>query len=237
MTKVKADVEVGMEKDKLSALGSIKLFEGLPKAQLATLAGITLLRKYKAGDPLFEAGQPGTHFYAVVSGKVRVYRAAPNGKEQILHVFGGGEAFAEVPVFEGKTYPASAQALEESVLVCIPRKEFVEVLRRDPELALGVMALLSARLRAFVSQIAQLSLKEVPERLAGYLLLLRASQNRDELVLDLPKSQIASYLGTIPETLSRALKKLSEQGLIETSGNKVKLLDPDALAALAEAGR
>jgi CRP/FNR family transcriptional regulator len=226
-----------MEKDKLSALGSIKLFEGLPKAQLATLAGITLLRKCRAGDPLFEAGQPGTHFYAVVSGKVRVYRAAPSGKEQILHVFGRGEAFAEVPVFEGKTYPASAQALEESVLVCIPRKEFVEVLRRDPELALGVMALLSARLRAFVGQIAQLSLKEVPERLAGYLLLLRASQNRDELVLDLPKGQIASYLGTIPETLSRALKKLSEQGLIETSGNRVKLLDPDALAALAEAGR
>ena len=226
-----------MDTDMIAALGRIKLFEGLPKEQLGTLARIASLKRCEAGQILFEAGQPGTHFFAVSSGRVRVYRSSPNGKEQILHVFGGGEAFAEVPVFEGKTYPASAQALEESVLVCIPRKEFVEVLRRDPELALGVMALLSARLRAFVSQIAQLSLKEVPERLAGYLLLLRASQNRDELVLDLPKGQIASYLGTIPETLSRALKKLSEQGLIETSGNKVKLLDPDALAALAEAGR
>jgi len=106
-----------------------------------------------------------------------------------------------------------------------------------PELALGVMALLSARLRAFVGQIAQLSLKEVPERLAGYLLLLRASQNRDDLTLDLPKGQIAAYLGTIPETLSRALKKLADQGLIETSGNRVTLLDPDGLAQLAETGR
>ncbi len=226
-----------MEKDKLGALAEVKLFEGLPKAQLASLAEIALLKRFKAGAPLFEAGQPGTHFYAVVTGKVRVYRAAPSGKEQILHVFGAGEAFAEVPVFEGKTYPASAQALEDSLMVCIPRKGFAEVLRRDPELALGVMALLSARLRAFVTQIAQLSLKEVPERLAGYLLLLRASQNRDDLTLDLPKGQIASYLGTIPETLSRALKKLADQGLIETSGNRVTLLDPEALARLAETGR
>jgi len=226
-----------MTKDTLAALGGIKLFEGLPQAQLKTLAEIALLKRVKAGETLFEAGQPGSHFYAVSTGKVRVFRSSPTGKEQILHVFGPGEAFAEVPVFEGKTYPASAQALEDSQMVSIPRKGFVEVLRREPELALGVMALLSARLRAFVSQIAQLSLKEVPERLAGYLLLLRAAQNSDDLTLDLPKGQIASYLGTIPETLSRALKKLADQGLIETTGNRVRLLDPQALAELAEAGR
>ncbi|SNS15184.1 CRP/FNR family transcriptional regulator, anaerobic regulatory protein [Humidesulfovibrio mexicanus] len=226
-----------MEQDKLAALARVRLFEGLPKAQLATLAEIAQLKRVAAGQILFEAGQPGTHFYAVVSGKVRIYRSAPSGKEQVLHVFGAGEAFAEVPVFEGKTYPASAQTLDDSVLLTIPRKGFVEVLRRDPELALGVMALLSARLRGFVGQIAQLSLKEVPERLAGYLLLLRAAQHTDELVLDLPKGQIAAYLGTIPETLSRAFKKLSDQGLIETSGPSVRLLDPEGLAALAEAVR
>ncbi|GAB6127011.1 Crp/Fnr family transcriptional regulator [Humidesulfovibrio idahonensis] len=226
-----------MEKDKLAALGSVKLFEGLPREQLASLAEIAVLKRFKAGDILFEAGQPGTHLYAVASGKVRVFRAAPSGKEQILHVFGPGEAFAEVPVFEGKTYPASAQALEDSLMVSIARKGFVEVLRREPELALGVMALLSARLRSFVTQIAQLSLKEVPERLAGYLLLLRATQNTDELTLDLPKGQIAAYLGTIPETLSRALKKLADQGLIEISGNRVRLVDAESLAHLAEAGR
>jgi len=226
-----------MEKDKLAALGSVKLFEGLPREQLASLAEITVLKRFKTGDILFEAGQPGTHLYAVASGKVRVYRAAPSGKEQILHVFGPGEAFAEVPVFEGKTYPASAQALEDSLMVSIARKGFVEVLRREPELALGVMALLSARLRSFVTQIAQLSLKEVPERLAGYLLLLRATQNTDELTLDLPKGQIAAYLGTIPETLSRALKKLADQGLIEISGNRVRLVNAEALAHLAEASR
>lgn len=225
------------EMDKLSALAKVKLFDGLPDKQLASLAEIASLKRTSAGDILFEAGQPGTHFYAVVQGRVRVFRAAPSGKEQVLHVFGPGEAFAEVPVFEGKTYPASAQSLEDSLLVSIPRKGFVEVLRREPELALGVMALLSARLRAFVTQISQLSLKEVPERLAGYLLLLRSSQNTDDITLELPKGQIAAYLGTIPETLSRALKKLSEQGLIEINGSKVRLLNPAALAELAEALR
>jgi len=223
-----------MAQDKLAALKAVKLFEGLPEAQLRSLADIAQLRALRAGEVLFEAGQPGTHFYAVVAGKVRVYRAAPSGKEQILHVFGRGEAFAEVPVFEGKTYPASAQALEDGAVVGIARKGFVEALRRDPELGLGVMALLAGRLRAFVTQIAQISLKEVPERLAGYLLLLRTAQNRDDLTLDMAKGQIAAYLGTIPETFSRALKKLSEQGLIECSGNRVRLLDPEGLAALAE---
>ena len=226
-----------MTKDKLAALGGIKLFEGLPPAQLKSLAQIAQLRGCKSGETLFEAGQPGTHFYAVVAGRVRVFRASLSGKEQILGVFTAGESFAEVPVFEGKTYPASAQALEDSQLVTIPRKGFVELLRREPELALGVMALLSGRLRAFVGQIAQLSLKEVPERLAGYLLLLRAGQGRDEVTLDLPKGQIASYLGTIPETLSRAIKKLSEQGLIEVSGSRVRVLDPEGLSNLAESGR
>lgn len=224
-----------MDKDMIAALGRIKLFEGLPQEQLATLARIASFKRCDAGQVLFEAGQPGSHFFAVSAGRVRVYRASPNGKEQILHVFGAGEAFAEVPVFEGKTYPASAQALEASTLVCIPRREFVEALRREPELALGVMALLSARLRAFVGQIAQLSLKEVPARLAGYLLLLRSAQGRDSLTLDLPKGQIASYLGTIPETLSRALKKLADQGLIESTGSTIRILDVDGLSDVAEA--
>ncbi len=226
-----------MDTNKLTALGAIRLFEGLPAPQLNSLAEIAQLRGCKAGETLFESGQPGTHFFAVVTGKVRVFRASLSGKEQILSVFTAGESFAEVPVFEGKTYPASAQALEDSQLLTIPRRGFVELLRREPELALGVMALLSSRLRLFVGQIAQLSLKEVPERLAGYLLLLRAAQGRDELTLDLPKGQIASYLGTIPETLSRAIKKLTDQGLIEVAGSRVRVLDAEGLAALAEADR
>ena len=191
-----------MEKDLTAALAGIKLFEGLPENQLASLASIASFRRCASGQILFEAGQPGTHFYAVASGKVRIYRSSPSGKE----------------------------------LVSSPRREFVEALRREPELALGVMALLSARLRAFVGQIAQLGLKEVPARLAGYLLLLRASQGRDDLTLELPKGQIAAYLGTIPETFSRALKKLVDQGLIESAGANIRILDAEGLSAVAEAG-
>lgn len=224
-----------MELDKKTALAGVKLFEGLPEELLEALSGIARIRRVAAGEIIFETGRPGESFYALVSGRVRVFRSAPSGKEQILHVFGPGEAFAEVPVFEGRTYPADAQALEASVLVAIPRREFVDMLRREPELAMGMLALLAGRLRGFVSQIARLSLQEVPERLAGYLLLLRASQGADDLTLDLPKGQIASYLGTIPETLSRALKKLAEQGLIETTGARVRVLNAGGLERLAQA--
>lgn len=224
-----------MELDKKAALAGVKLFEGLPEELLEALSDIARIRRLAAGEIIFETGRPGESFYALVSGRVRVFRSAPSGKEQILHVFGPGEAFAEVPVFEGRTYPADAQALEASVLVAIPRREFVDMLRREPELAMGMLALLAGRLRGFVSQIARLSLQEVPERLAGYLLLLRASQGADDLTLDLPKGQIASYLGTIPETLSRALKKLAEQGLIETTGARVRVLNAGGLERLAQA--
>ncbi len=224
-----------MEMDKQTALAGVKLFEGLSGDLLRALAGIVRLRRVAAGEIIFETGRPGEAFYALASGRVRVFRSAPSGKEQILHVFGPGEAFAEVPVFEGRTYPADAQALEDSVLVAIPRREFVEMLRREPELAMGMLALLAGRLRGFVSQIARLSLQEVPERLAGYLLLLRATQGADDLTLDLPKGQIAAYLGTIPETLSRALKKLAEQGLIETTGARVRVRDAEGLERLAQA--
>ena len=169
-----------MDTNKLTALGAIRLFEGLPAPQLKSLAEIAQLRGCKAGETLFEAGQPGTHFFAVVTGKVRVFRASLSGKEQILSVFTAGESFAEVPVFEGKTYPASAQALEDSVLLTIPRRGFVELLRREPELALGVMALLSSRLRAFVGQIAGSSPKaldtiDVDEAIQDYADMLGVS--------------------------------------------------------------
>jgi CRP/FNR family transcriptional regulator len=98
---------------------------------------------------------------------------------------------------------------------------------------MNMMGLLSGRLRFLVRRVEELSLKEVPARLAAHLLLLFESQGREELTLDLTKGQLASYLGTIQETLSRILKRLSDQGLIAIKGRKVTLLDVEGLKALA----
>lgn len=219
------------------AIASVNFFAGMADEPLQRLATIAVLKDVKRGQEIFQAGQRANGFYAVVRGTVKVYRSSPSGKEQILHVLGPGEPFGEVPMFQGATFPAGALTLEDTRVVYIPRDGLKRAMEADPELAMNILGLLSARLRKFVNQVAELSLKEVPARLAAYLLLLRASQHDDTLRLDLPKGQIAAYLGTIQETLSRALKKLQDDGMIALKGREVTILDEEALRLTAETER
>lgn len=219
-----------------TAIAEIDLFSGLGERERTDLARLAVPRSVEKGELVFLEGDEAEGFYAVVEGSVRIYKAAPSGREHVLHVFGPGEAFGEVAVFEGKRFPASAQALTPSSVFYFPRAGFHRLISTDPDLALSMLALLSGRLRQFVRKIEELTLKDVPARLAAHLLLLRSAQNTDTLTLDLPKSQMALYLGTVPETLSRILAKLSESGLIEVSGKTVSILDADRLAEVAEEG-
>lgn len=219
--------------DKKAAVAALALFSGLDPDKVGALAAVAELRRRQKGRLLFRTGEPADGFYGVASGKVRIYRSSPSGKEHILHVFGPGEAFAEVVVFQGGVFPADAQTLEDSELLFFPRRGFVGLLRDDPELAMGMLALLSSRLRFFVKKIEELSLKEVPARLAAHLLLLHAAQKKRRLDLELPKGQLAGYLGTIPETLSRVLRRMAEDGLIALDGQAVVLEDVERLAEVA----
>ncbi|NMC50306.1 MAG: Crp/Fnr family transcriptional regulator [Desulfovibrio sp.] len=219
--------------DKQAAVAALTLFSGLDPDKIAALAAVAELRRRQKGRLLFRTGEQADGFYGVASGKVRIYRSSPSGKEHILHVFGPGEAFAEVVVFQGGVFPADAQTLEDSELLFFPRRGFVALLRDDPELAMGMLALLSSRLRFFVKKIEELSLKEVPARLAAHLLLLHAAQKKRRLDLELSKGQLAGYLGTIPETLSRVLRRMAEDGLIALDGQAVVLTDVERLAEVA----
>lgn len=213
---------------------SISFFNGLPDGQAQSLARIANTRKAERGAEIIREGDEAAGLYGIVEGKVKVFKLSPLGKEQILHILGPGELFAEVPVFAGGAYPASAMAMEDSRLVFIPRRAFRDLVAGDPDLALNMLAILSIRLKGFARTIEALSLKEVPERLAAHLLLLHADQGRARLRLDLPKGQLASLLGTIPETLSRVLKKMTEAGYIDVEGNEISIHDADRLQALAE---
>ncbi len=223
--------------DKLEATRAVMFFDGLPEEQFIKLADIAVVKKFRKGQVLFEADVQADGFYAPASGRVKIFRTSPSGKEHILHVFGPGEAFGEVPVFEGGTFPASAQALENLETLFFPRDSFRKVIADDPDLAMNMMALLSQRLRILVNKIDDLSLKETPSRVAAYLLLLRASQESDTFKLDLPKGQIAFYLGTIQETLSRIFKKFAEQGIMEINGKGITILDRAQLQEIADEGR
>jgi len=222
----------------LDHIARVPLFEGLPPEQIEDLAMIVTDQTFGKGEAIFSEGEDADGFYVVITGRVKIFKLSPDGKEQILHFFGPGEPFGEVPVFTGQHFPASAEVMEESRVFFFPRKSFVDLIKRNPSLALNMLAILSKRLRRFAALIDDLSLKEVPGRLAAYLLYL-SDQNKGAKVLELAvtKAQLASLLGTIPETLSRILGKLSSQGLIESDGRRIRIMDREGLRDLAESGR
>lgn len=219
--------------DKTQAVADIGLFSGLGTKELAALAAVAEVRRFARGQDIFFSGDTAEGFFSVASGKVRIYQTSLSGKEHILHVFGPGEVFAEVAVFAGGVYPANAQALEEGEYLFFPRERFRRLLVEDPDLAMNMLGLLSIRLRQLVKKLEDLSLREVPARLAAHLLLLGAESKKRVLSLDLPKGQLAAYLGTIPETLSRVLRRFADDGLINLSGHAIEILDTPRLEALA----
>jgi CRP-like cAMP-binding protein len=223
--------------DLTTTIAAIPLFEGLPKPQIEDLTMIVLEQVVRKGQIVFSEGDEGIGFYVVLAGRVKVFKLSMEGKEQILHIFGPGEPFGEVPVFSGQKFPASAATMEESRLLFFPRESFVDLVKKTPDLALNMLAILSRRLRRFASLIEDLSLKEVPARVSAYLLYLnKVNRGSRNLTLDISKAQLASLLGTIPETLSRILTKMSKQELIQIDGPRIRILDLEGLEDLAEAG-
>ncbi|MCP4338897.1 MAG: Crp/Fnr family transcriptional regulator [Desulfobulbaceae bacterium] len=216
--------------NKKEIIGSSILFEGLPEQHIADIADIAVLKTFQRGENIFFEGDEGDGFYMVGEGRVKIFKVSISGKEHILHIFGQGEPFGEVPVFHGRPFPANAEALIKSKAIFFPRDKFVLLVEANPSIALNMLAVLSQRLRRFASQIENLSLKEVPARLAGYLVYLSHEQgDSDEVELDISKGQLASLLGTIPETLSRIFSKMSDEGLILVNGRKISLLDRQGL--------
>ena len=224
--------------DLQTIMRKLPLFEGLSEPEITPFHRIAETKKYGKGKVIFSEGDPGDGFYVVAAGKVKIYKSSSDGKEQILHIYGPGHPFGEVPVFSGKRFPANAVALEKTTLVFFPRVKFLSVLTENPNLSMNLLAVLSMRLREFTVQIENLSLKEVPGRLASYLLYLSKEQKQDSQVrLEISKGQLASLLGTIPETLSRIFSKMSTEGFIEVDGPRIEIIDREGLEDLADSGR
>jgi len=225
-------------KNILEIIDNTSLFNGLPENQVNEIVRIAVEKRYGKGEIIFLEGDEGNGFYVVADGKVKIFKASIDGKEQILHIYGQGNPFGEVPVFSGKKFPANAQAMLKSHLLFFPRTAFVKLITTNPSLAMNMLAVLSMRLREFTVQIENLSLKEVPGRLSSYLIYLADEQKSGtNIFLPISKGQLASLLGTIPETLSRIFAKMSGRNLIEINGRKIKLLDRSSLEDLAEHGK
>ncbi len=218
-----------------AALQKAQLFNELSVKETESLAVRAVRKIYAPGEMLFAEGEPCSGFYIVVTGKVRIFKMSPQGREQVLAVEGPGRSIAELPVFDGGSYPASASAVEDTEMVFISRNDFQSFCREHPEVALKVLAVVGARLRRLVDIIEELSFTTVRQRLIAYL--IRASKGATKtvrgLALELSGShqQIANELGTVRELVSRNLARLQAEGLLELDARHILIKDIEAFTA------
>jgi len=213
------------------------LFATLPDEDLRRVAAIAVSRRYARKEAIFREGDRADGFFVITSGKVKVFKLSDEGKEQVLHVLEPGQSFAEAVIFEGGVYPAHAEALADSEILLLPKRAFIDLLEKNPKVAVRMLASLSKWLKRMTDLVESLSLRDVEARLVFYLseeLSSRGIPPRDGITLELPvsKNVLASRLGTVPETFSRTLKKLQDEGRIAVRGKQIRILSAGALFSL-----
>ncbi len=218
----------------IAAIRKSPLFSALDEGAAGEFLSRCRIAPFKRGTQVFRQGQAADRFFLVLSGRVRIFKLSQRGDEQTLHLYGPGETFGEAAMWAGIGYPAHAEAVEDARLLVVSRQVLRSAIASDPELAIGMMAGMSAKLREFNLLIEQLSLKEVPSRVAAALLKLAAEAGSNQFRLRRPKREFAAQIGTVAETLSRTLGKMKAAGLIEVEGARIAILDEDALRELAE---
>lgn len=218
-----------------NTLRNCRIFNGLASEDLEKIAAITAIKPLEKGQYLFREGDLASGFYIVQTGAVNVHRLTVAGKEQVIHIFRPGESFAEAALASDTGYPADARAVEPSQVLLVQKGGFLELVSRQPQLALRMLASMSSHLRVLVGQLEDLTLKDVETRLANWL-IKRCSDPLGErpvqIQLTMTKRVLAGELGTVSETFSRTLAKFREQKLIATKGKTLIVLSPARLSTL-----
>lgn len=219
----------------VNTLRSCQLFSGLPVADLNTIADATIVKNLQRGDYLFREGESAQGFYVVQSGAINVHRVNSLGKEQVIRIFRPGESFAEVTLATATGYPADAQAVDASQVLLVKKEDFLGLVRRQPELAIRMLASMSVHLRSLVGQLEDLTLKDVETRLANWLMKRCPNPKSDlpvHIELKTTKRVLAAELGTVSETFSRTLAKFRDQDLVSVAGKSVTVRSPVRLSEL-----
>lgn len=217
----------------------VKLFSALPPDIMAWLDGKTSWTHVCKGDYIFYEGEPAEKVYIVGKGSVKVVKEFASGKNAIMGIFGPGGLMAEVAAVDGKPYPASGVAMEDSYIGAIPSLVFCELLRKAPESAILLIRGLGAKLREFSSNLGSLAVQTVEKRLARFLHKLAQSsgvKGKEGLTLNLSMTRrdLAEIIGTSFEVVERSLKKMRSENIISVDGKTIVILDPKRLEALFE---
>jgi CRP/FNR family transcriptional regulator len=220
--------------DNKSFLSQCALCAGLDDGEIDAVSNIARIKKIRKGEIIFIEGDPADGFFILLTGKVRVYKASPEGKEYTIHQIMPGQIFAEAAIFKGTHFPANCAALEDSMVAFFPKDAFVQLIKNSPQISLKIIGSMSAFLREFNQKVEELSLKEISARLASFILTESERKKSSVIDLDMSKAELARRLGTIGETLSRNLKKLKELGAVDVNGKKISILDRDRLISISE---
>ena len=223
----------------LPVIFATALFRGISADGTQRLAAEARLRTYRPGETVVSETGPVRAFYVVVSGQVKLYKSSAEGKEQTLYLLGPGEPFGLCTAFAIESFPANVTALEESMLLILPGADVEEVAMKEPVLLLNVIEILSRRLKESMSLVGSLALFEIPQRLAAFLLHDLSRQGRAasrRIRLSITHRELAKMIGATPEALSRAMKRLSDEGLLTVQGRVISILDVEGLKGIAEEG-
>lgn len=217
-------------KTDIEQLYNSSLFSGLDEQQLKQALKNTQIKRVKSGEQLFSQGEDANHFFWLKAGLVKIYRLSPAGEEKVIEVARPGQTFAEAIMFAGKPrhYHVSADFIEGGEVWCFSNHDFKEILRHSVETCFHLMTNMSRRLHKHINEIDRLTLQTATDRVINYL-LLNMPENNDEIHLLTSKQMLAAQLSIKPETLSRTLRKLNNEGLIKTEGNVIRVLNLEAL--------
>lgn len=222
----------------VDTLRRVTFFAVLPAGELAALASHCAVRRLAKDEMLFSEGEPCEGLFVVQSGAIKVFKMAESGREQVLGIDRAGSTVAELPLFDGGNFPASAAAVEDSALLFLPKREFLDLCRRNSEVAFAVIRTLARRFRYLTTLVEELSLKEVSHRLARFLrdrALEEGVRTRRgiEFPLQETNQEIAAEIGTVRDLVSRNLRRFVDRGILRLELRKVIVLDIAELEAQA----
>lgn len=216
------------------AVAATPMFRKVGPEDRARMASLARLAVYPKNALVFSEGDESTHFSSIVSGRVKVFKSTPGGKEVILEIFGPGDPLGAVAAYEGRPYPASAGAMEETVCLLVPRREFFALLESQPSLVRGLLAGLTLRLVELTNRVAELTGGRLEGRFARLLLKLADEQGTPRaggvfVPVPLSRRELADLAGTTVETTIRIMSRWSKQGLVATERDGFLIADRAAL--------
>ncbi len=217
-----------------TVLRRTQLFSTLTEREMRMLCARVSKMHFSRAETLFSEGDPCHGLFVVATGRIRIFKLSPSGREQVLAVEEPGSSFAELPVFDGGVYPASASSVEDSEVLFISRRDFQNYCREHPEVALKVLAVVGSRLRRLVGIIEDLSFTTVRQRLISLLLRLAEGCGTTTIrgvrvELTTTHQDLAGELGTVRELVSRNLSRLQAEGLLEVNGRMIVVKDVSLL--------